>query len=302
MTPFVSIITPSFNQGEYIEETINSVINQDYPNFEHIVVDGGSTDNTLDVLKKYGHNIRWLSEKDKGQADAIDKGIRMAKGEIVSWLNSDDILLPGALKEVVGGFERCPDVKMIYGKAYFIDTSGENIGRYPTEPFDFQRLAMFNFICQPSTFFKREDYHDIGGLDLELSYSLDYDLWIRIADKFQVAYLPVWLSGYRLHVESKTVAYRHALQNHQEGLRTALKHYNWAPANRVYGYYYHVVESKIGERYKVGRPLTIAVALFISLIKYLQLNKYVRAADIRALNMKNLRKLATEWKDLYKTY
>lgn len=302
MRPLVSVITPSFNQGDYIEKTIKSVLNQDYPNIEYVVIDGGSTDNTVAILKKYDKKIRWISEKDKGQADAINKGIRMAKGEIVAWLNSDDIFLPGAVRKVVDCFRRHPNVKMVYGKAYFIDTAGKIVGRYPTEPFDCERLAMFNFICQPSAFFMRDAFYGAGGLDVGLHYGLDYDLWIRIARKFQVRYLPELLSCYRLHETSKTVAYNHALHNHKEGLDITLKYYNWAPANRVYGYCYHLIEPKLPHSLRKFRPLTVALGLLVSVVKYLQLNKRIRHGDIKALNVKNLRKLSIRWSDRYKNY
>lgn len=302
MKPLVSIITPSFNQGAYIEETINSVLDQGYPNVEYIVVDGGSTDNTLDILRKYDQKITWLSEKDNGQADAINKGIRMTEGKIVAWLNSDDVYLPGAIQRVVDCFHQHPNIKMVYGKSHFIDTNGKIVGRYPTEPFDFERLAMFNFICQPSAFFKRDAFDDVGKLNLGLHYVLDYDLWIRIAQKFKVKYLPEFLSSYRLHETSKTVAYDHALRNHKEGLDTALKYYNWAPANRVYGYYYHLIEPKLPQFLGKFRILTIVLGLLLSMVKYLQLNKGIRYADVKALSLKNMKKLCMRWSDLYKSY
>ena len=243
--PLISIITPSFNQGEYIEDTIKSVVSQNYPNIEYIIVDGSSTDETLDILKKYKKKIRWISEKDNGQADAVNKGIKLTKGEIVAWLNSDDILLPDAVNRIANFFSRNHEVMMVYGKCYYIDQVGEIIGKYPTEEFSFEKLARFNFISQPSTFFKRNAFYDVGGLNSGLHYSLDYDLWIRISARFKVKYLSEFLSGYRLHETSKTVAYSQALSNHKEGLNTALRYYNWAPANRVYGYCYHIIEPKL---------------------------------------------------------
>ncbi len=302
MAPVISVITPSFNQGNYIEETIASVLSQDYPHIEYMVVDGGSTDNTLNILRQYRGKIRWISEKDNGQADAINKGVRMTKGEIVAWLNSDDIFLPGAIQKVAEYFDNHPDVQMIYGKAYFIDPAGKIVGRYPTEPFNFERLASFNFVCQPSAFFRRETFYDVGGLNPELHYSLDYDLWIRIAQKFSVRYFPVFLSGYRLHETSKTVGYDHALPNHKEGLNITLKYYKWAPANRVYGYYYHLTELKLPRFLRKMRPVTVILGLLVSIVKYIQLNKGIRRKDIKALTPKNLKKLFIPWGDLYKTY
>ena len=302
MKPLVSIVTPSFNQGDYIEKTIKSVLEQDYPSIEYLVVDGGSTDNTLDILRKYDKKIKWLSKKDNGQTDAINKGIRMTNGEIVAWLNSDDVYLPGAIQKVVNCFHRNPDVKMVYGQSHFIDTTGKIVGQYPTEPFDAERLVMFNFICQPSTFFKRDACDDVGELDPGLHYVMDYDLWIRLARKFQVCYFPEFLSCYRLHETSKTVSYDHALHNHKEGLDIALKHYNWAPANRIYGYCYHLVEPNLPQFIRKVRPVTIILSLLVSMAKYIQLNRGIRRGDIRALNLKNLKKLSIRWSDLYKSY
>jgi glycosyltransferase involved in cell wall biosynthesis len=302
MKPLVSIITPSFNQGKYIKETIESVLNQDYPSVEFIVVDGRSTDNTIDILKQYGTKITWLSEQDRGQAEAINKGIRLAKGEIVAWLNSDDTFLPGAIKKVIDCFLKQPKVKMVYGKSYFIDAAGKIVGRYPTEPFDYQRLPASNFICQPSAFFKRHAFFDVGGLNSELHYSLDYDLWIRIAKNFIVKYADQFLSNYRLHKTSKTVAHDHALLSHKEGLDTALKHFNWAPANRVYGYCYHLIEHNLPEFMRKLKPLTIALSLSLSIMKYLQLNKRIRYQDIKEFNPKALKKIFINWNDFYKYY
>jgi glycosyltransferase involved in cell wall biosynthesis len=135
MHPKVSIITPSFNQAGFIERTIQSVLSQDYPNIEYLVIDGGSNDETLEVLKKYEGRLQWISEKDSGQSEAINKGYRMATGEILTWLNSDDTLLPGAVSKAVAYFDEHPDVMMIYGEGYIIDENDKVKQRFPfTEP------------------------------------------------------------------------------------------------------------------------------------------------------------------------
>lgn len=300
--PLVSIITPSYNQGAYLEETIKSVLGQDYSNIEYLVVDGCSSDGTLDILRKYESKIRWLSEKDEGQADAINKGIRMTKGGIIAWLNSDDILLPGAITKVVDCFFNHPEAALIYGKSYFIDRGGKTIGKYPTETLILKRLAMFNFICQPSAFFQRQIFNDVGGLNTSLQYTMDYDLWIRIVHKYPAEFLTEFLSGYRLHPSSKTVDQEQGLSNQKEGLETAFRYYRWAPVNRVYGYCYHFIEQKLSSSMKKLRPVTIILSLILSVIKYMQINKKIRIEDIRAINPENLKKLGTPWQDLYKSY
>src|SRR5688572_25596277 len=148
--PLVSIVTPSYNQGRYIEETIQSVLNQDYPNLEYLVLDGGSTDETLEILKRYEGRLVWISEKDRGQADAINKGFHLAKGRILGWLNSDDTYSPGAIRKVAQYFQTHRDVGLLYGEGYHVDTAGKIIERYNTEPFNFHRLGEICFICQPA--------------------------------------------------------------------------------------------------------------------------------------------------------
>ena len=300
--PKVSIITPSYNQGQFIEDTIQSVLEQDYPNVEYLVVDGGSNDNTLDILKQYEGRLKWISEEDKGQADAINKGIQKTSGEIACWLNSDDTILPNAVSRAVNQFVSNPEIKLVYGKSYFTDREGNIIGAYPTENFDFQRLAMFNFFSQPSVFFKRDAYDKVGGLNIRLNYSLDYDLWIKIAKTFPVKYIEEYLSCYRLHDRSKTVDKKKALSSHKEGLDVVRSHYDWAPANRIYGYYRHLLESRGIALLKWMKPLEVMMALILTLLMYLRMNRSIRPADIKYFQWKNIRKLGTDWSKPDKIY
>jgi len=205
--PKITIVTPSFNQGRYIDRTIQSVLQQEYPNVEYIVVDGGSTDETLSVLKRYEGQLRWISEKDSGQSEAINKGFRLAKGEIVAWLNSDDIYLPGALEKVGKYFAEHSDVMMVYGEGYMIDQSDAIKSRFPfTEPkFDLWKLIYFgDYVLQQSTFFRRSVFDAIELLNESLHYTMDWDLFIRIGKRFRVDYIPEYLGAIREHGEAKT--------------------------------------------------------------------------------------------------
>jgi glycosyltransferase involved in cell wall biosynthesis len=240
--PLVSIITPSLNQGEFIETTIQSVLGQDYPHLEYIVVDGGSTDNTCDILRRYEGQLSWISEKDRGQADAINKGFQMARGEIWGWLNSDDTYLPGAVTRAVQALLNAPEAMLVYGKAYYIDEQGRRIGEYQTEPFDLQRLAEWCFICQPSAFVRRALFNHIDMLDVDLRYCMDYDLWIRIGQRFKVVYADDFLANSRLHPGTKTLSQRDGI--FREVLQVVNKHYGFIHPNWRYGFIHHKVEAK----------------------------------------------------------
>lgn len=204
--PLVSIVTPSFNQAEFIEETIRSVKNQDYPNIEHIIVDGCSTDGTVDILKKYPHLI-WISEPDKGQSDAINKGFRMAKGEILGWINSDDTYFPDTLKTVCEYFILHQDVDMVYGDFNEIDKEGKLIREITPGPFNLVILILIgNCIPQPTVFLRRRVLEKVGDLNIQLRHAMDYEYWIRVSlSGCRIDHIPKKLANFRLHKDSKTV-------------------------------------------------------------------------------------------------
>ncbi|WP_418791098.1 glycosyltransferase family 2 protein [Phosphitispora sp. TUW77] len=204
--PLVSIITPSYNQGRFIEDTINSVLSQEYPNFEYIVVDGGSTDDTLSILEKYSTRLRWISESDKGQSDAINKGFKMAKGEIVAWLNSDDTYELGAIEKAVSYMTANPKVALVYGHAGIIDEYGKWVRQFEaTEPFNLWRLIhVWDYIMQPTTFFRKKALQEVGYLREDLNWCMDWDLWIRLGRKYAVGFIPEVLANNREYEETKT--------------------------------------------------------------------------------------------------
>ena len=203
----VSIVTPSYNQGRFIEDTILSLKNQDYPNIEHIIVDGGSTDNTLEILRKYEgtYNMRWISEPDKGQSDAINKGLRMANGELLAYLNSDDTYCDGTITKIVNFFSVHPEIYLIYGDYIVIDAQ-DNVIKYKKEiEFDYDVLLYgFSYIPQPTVFFKRDILTNIGLFDAKLNCAMDCDYWIRVAREYRIQHLPVYLANFRVHRFSKT--------------------------------------------------------------------------------------------------
>jgi glycosyltransferase involved in cell wall biosynthesis len=203
--PLVSVVTPSFNQGAFIEETVRSVQEQDYPRIEHIVVDGGSTDGTIAVLRRHAH-VRWVSEPDRGQADAVNKGFAMARGEIFGWLNSDDLYLPGAISAAVEILieSRCG---LVHGGWRRIDENGHVINEVAAVPFDLRRqLDYANLVAQPGALFTREAFETVGGLDVSYRYAMDYELFLRIGARFEVRHVDRVLGAYRYHRDSKTVA------------------------------------------------------------------------------------------------
>lgn len=232
--PLVSIITPSYNQGEFIKETIESVLKQDYTKIEYLVMDGGSTDQTIEILKSYGDRIQWVSEQDGGQADAVNRGIRRTKGAIIGWLNSDDTYQEGAVTKIVAYMQSHPDTDMVYGQGYYIDKNGNMTGRYPTEPFDRNRLAETCLICQPAAFFTKKIVEQAGMLDVGHQLSMDYELWMRIAKTGKISYLPQYIAASRMYEENKTLSRRKEV--FEETCQAVKKHYHYVPISWVDGY------------------------------------------------------------------
>jgi GT2 family glycosyltransferase len=203
----VTVITPSYNQGRFIGETIESVLSQDYPNIEYWVIDGGSTDETLDVLRGFGQRIRWISEKDRGQSDAINKGMRAATGEIVTWLCSDDLYRPGAVRRGVEAFQRHPDAGVVYGDADYVDPAGGKLLTFVGWPFDLSHtvLSCRNPISQAAAFIRSEIWHRVGGVREDLPALMDLDLWLRVGLLVPLRYVPeVWAAA-RMHPASKSI-------------------------------------------------------------------------------------------------
>jgi len=207
--PLVTIVTPSYNQARYLELTIRSVLEQDYPNLEYIVVDGGSTDGSGDIIRRYADRLAWwVSEKDHGQTDAVNKGFAHANGEILAWLNSDDTYQPGAVSEAVAFLHNRPEVGLVYGEANFIDENGRVIGRFPAAQTDYRRLRRgYVHIPQQASFWRADLWRKVGPLDSSFYFAMDYDLWVRLARISTFQYLPgrVW-ANFRLHTQSKTIA------------------------------------------------------------------------------------------------
>lgn len=214
--PRISIITPSYQQGHYIEETIRSVLAQDYPNFEHIVIDGGSTDETIRVLEKYPH-LRWISEPDLGQSHAINKGILMASGEIIAYLNSDDLYRPGAFRAVAAFFEANPDARIVTGDCDYVDGQSRVTGHLKARYEGIGGLIRhwgwdrWHCIPQQSTFWRRDLLAETGLFDTGLHMAMDYDMWLRAAERTPIHTLPVTLAAFRLTDGTKTTARTHEM-------------------------------------------------------------------------------------------
>ena len=204
--PVVSIVTPSYNQGRFLEETLLSVQRQDYPWIEHIVVDGGSTDGSLDVIRRHEkHLARWASERDHGQSDAIRKGFALATGEVFAWLNADDLLIPSAVSVAVRELTRDPALSVVYGDRLEIDAKGNVLAAVQLPA---HRNAMFRrhfSIPQETAFFRRAHYEAVGGVRAELQFAMDFDLWVRLSTAGPMRHVPLFLGCYRRHDRSKSV-------------------------------------------------------------------------------------------------
>ena len=209
--PRITVVTPSYNQAQFIEETIRSVLLQGYPNLEYIIIDGGSTDGSVEIIRKYEPWLTfWVSEEDRGQSHALNKGFRRATGEILAWLNSDDIYQPGALAEVAARFRAHPECGLIYADSRFIDDQSRPIRDIVTQQYGLESLVLSQeYLPQQSTFFTARAFAEQGALDEKLHYAMDFDLWLRLVTAYPYRRAAGVWSGFRLSASSKTVAQGH---------------------------------------------------------------------------------------------
>jgi glycosyltransferase involved in cell wall biosynthesis len=232
--PLVTIVTPSFNSGRFLKQAIQSILEQDYPRIEYLVVDGGSTDETLAILEGQNRRVRFISASDRGPADAVSRGFALTKGGILAWLNSDDYYLPGAVSAAVESLEADPDAGAVYAEAQWVDESGNILGPYPTvRPYDPTMLSRECSICQPTCFFRRSAYEEVGGLDISLKTVFDYDLWIRMARSYRFISIPICAAASRMHPENLSLSQRHLV--FQEAIGLLKRHFGYVPMNWIYG-------------------------------------------------------------------
>ena len=203
--PNVSIITPSFNQGEFLEQAIDSVLSQNYKNLEYIIIDGGSTDNSVEIIKNYEKHLSyWESKKDNGQGEAINRGISLAKGELVSWLNSDDCYLPNCINKLTNGLLNDPKSGLIFAQVEVINSTNQHVGIFKPSKTDFNNILCFrSIIPQQASLFRKDVFHEVGGINENLHFALDHDLFLRIAYRYPIIQLDELLAQYRISKTNK---------------------------------------------------------------------------------------------------
>lgn len=236
----VSIIVPSFNQARFIRQTLDSILSQDHPDIEVLVFDGGSTDGTFEILENYRERIPYVSRIDHGQADAINQGLLKCTGEVMAYLNSDDIYYPGTINTIVKYFEANPATMALYGDAWHLREDGSVIERYYTEPWSYPRLLEVCYLCQPTVFWRREVVRRHGLLDEKLHIALDYEYWLRVGRHTSFDYLQgSYLAGSRMYEQNKTLANK--VRSHEEYLLTVMRYSNQPP----YGWLMHLAHHSI---------------------------------------------------------
>ncbi len=240
--PTLTIITPSFNQAQFIRRTIESVLSQGVTALEYLVFDGGSTDSTAEILREYAGKLTAVIEPDAGQADAVNKGLARATGAVIGWLNSDDVYYPGACARALEVFESYPDVDVVYGGADHIDKDDRVIEPYYSEPFTYERLKDVCFLCQPAVFFRRSVVDRYGPLETGLRYCMDYEYWLRILAERPPFFLQAKLAGSRLHPETKTLGRKEAV--HREILEMLGDKFGVPPSRWIHNLAHVIVRER----------------------------------------------------------
>jgi len=255
MTPKISIVIPCYNCAPFIEETIQSILNQDYPSLQCLVIDGGSNDGTLDALKKYEGSIEYTSEKDRGQSDAINKGLKLAEGDIVTYLCADDFYEKDCLRKIADFFVKNPGYKWVYGKCKIVDENGVEIRKPLTwyknlwqRRYSYNKLLAMDFIAQPAVFWRRELTQEIGFFDVNAHLAMEYDYWLRIGAKYEPGFIDEYLASFRLHPVSKSstrfsdaakeardIAKRYAISN-KRGFLIPLQYLNYLLVVSIYSF------------------------------------------------------------------
>ena len=239
-----SVIVPSLQQAPFLERTLLSILSQDYPEIEVIVKDGGSTDGSIDILQRYQNQIQWSSQPDRGQADAINNGLRQARGDFLCYLNSDDVFYPGTLRKVADYFAAHPETEIVYGMADYIDEEDRMVGPYPVEPWNYSKLLETCFICQPACFWRRSIMERFAGFDESLQYVMDYDYWLRVGAKCSFGFFEEKLAGSRCHKAAKSFAAATAAQ--QEGIKLLKRYHDGRiPARWLIAYARHCAENRL---------------------------------------------------------
>ena len=256
--PLVTIVTPCLNTERFLEETILSVLEQDYPRIEYIVMDGGSTDGTVELLQKYERRLRWESSPDRGTADAVNQGFAIGKGEILGFLNADDLYRPGAISTVVRHFKENPDAAGVYGDGWWIDESGARIAPYPVRDFDRALLERECFICQPASFLRRAPFEHTGGLDPEFLLTYDYEFWLRLTRTYPMQRIDATLADSRMHQDNKTLGQRDGV--FRETFQVLKRDCGYVPFQWIYGYLCYQADAR-DQFFEPLRP---------SILRYLQ--------------------------------
>lgn len=253
--PLVSIVTPTYNMGRFLAETMDSVLTQDYPHMEYVVMDGGSTDNTVEILRdyerRYPGRFTWVSEKDGGQSDAINKGFLRSHGPIFTFLNSDDTYLPGAVRAAVDAFLAHPEAAVVYGEAWYTDEQNAIIKKYPVDPYDYERLGSLCHICQPAALIRADAFREAGMLNVKLHLTLDYDLWLRISALHPLFKIDRPMAYSRMWADNKTLSKRRI--TFREVVKILRQHRGYVPLNWTYGYAAFLLDGKDGF-YEISQP------------------------------------------------